>query len=63
MKNSRTCYICNVNVHRASYVKLLRRKKHLENIKQKVLKMPEWFIEEEQAPLKRKIQKYIALNL
>ena len=57
MENSRTCYICNVNVHRASYVKHLRSKKHLENKKQKVLKIPEWLIEEEQAPLKRKKQK------
>ena len=30
MENSRTCEICNVNVHRASYVKHLRSKKHLE---------------------------------
>ena len=31
MKNSRTCEICNVDVHRASFVKHLKRKKHLEN--------------------------------
>ena len=34
MENSRTCEICNMNVHRASYVKHLRSKKTLENIKQ-----------------------------
>ena len=32
---SRKCEICNVDVHKASYVKYLRSKKHLENIKQK----------------------------
>ena len=26
MENSRTCEVCNVNVHRASFVKQLRRK-------------------------------------
>ena len=29
MENSRTCEICNVNVHRASMQKQLRSKKHL----------------------------------
>ena len=28
--NSRKCDICNIDVHRASYVKHLRSKKHLE---------------------------------
>ena len=32
MENSRTCGICNVNVHRASYAKHLRSEKHLENL-------------------------------
>ena len=32
--NSRKCEICNVDVQRASYVKHLRSKKHLENLKQ-----------------------------
>ena len=31
MENSRICEICNVNVHRASYAKHLRSRKHLEN--------------------------------
>ena len=30
MENSRTCEICNVDVHRASFAKHLRSKKHLE---------------------------------
>ena len=31
--NSRRCEICNVGVHRASYIKHLRIKKHIENMK------------------------------
>ena len=31
--NSRTCDICNVDVHRASYDKHLRSTIHLENLK------------------------------
>ena len=31
--NSRKCEIFNVDVHRASYIKHLRSKKHRENIK------------------------------
>ena len=33
--NSRKCEICNVDVHRATYVKDLRSKKHIENQKKK----------------------------
>ena len=29
--NSRQCELCSVDVHRASFVKHLRSKKHLEN--------------------------------
>ena len=57
MENSRTCEICNVNVQRASYVKQLRSKKHLENTKQNELIRPEWLFKEEQTPIKKKIQK------
>ena len=32
MANSHTCEICNVNVHRASFAKHLKTKKHLENV-------------------------------
>ena len=28
--NSRKCEICNIDVHRASYVKHLRSKKHIK---------------------------------
>ena len=35
MNNSRICDICNVNVHRASFAKHLRSKKHLENVEKK----------------------------
>ena len=57
MENSRTCEICNVNVHRASFVKHLRSKKHLGNIKQNEMIIPEWFFKEERSPSKKKIQK------
>ena len=40
--NSRQCDICNVDVHRASYTKHLRRKMHLENL----MIIPEWLFQE-----------------
>ena len=46
--NSRRCEICNVDVHRASYAKHLRSKKHIENI------IPEWLFQE---PVENKINK------
>ena len=57
MENSRTCEVCNVNVHRASFVKHLRSKKHLENMIQNEMIIPEWFFKEEKTPIKKKIQK------
>ena len=57
MENSRTCEICNVNVHGASFVKHLRSKKHIEDTKQNEMIIPEWFLKEEQTPIKKKIQK------
>ena len=57
MENSRTCEVCNVNVHRASLVKHLRSKKHLENMIQNEMIIPEWFFKEEKSPIKKKIQK------
>ena len=57
MENSRTCDICNVDVHRASMQKHLRSKKHLENMKQNEMIIPEWFFKEEKTPIKKKIQK------
>ena len=44
--NSRKCEICNMVVHRALYVKHLRSKKHIENIKQKEMIIPEWLFSE-----------------
>ena len=44
--NSRRCDICNVNVQRASYVKHLRSKTHLENIKQNEMIIPDWLFQE-----------------
>ena len=52
--NSRKCEICNVDVHRASYIKHLRSKKHIENIKRNEMIIPEWLSQE---PLENKIYK------
>ena len=41
MENSRSCAICNVNVHRASFVKNLRSKTHPEDKKQNEMIIPE----------------------
>ena len=57
MGNSRTCEICNVNVHRASMQKHLRSKKDLENLKQNEMIRPEWSFKEERSPIRKKIQK------
>ena len=57
MENSRTCEICNVVVHRASMQKHLRSKKHLENIKQKEMIIPEWLFKEKRSAIKKKTQK------
>ena len=62
MENSRTYGICNVNVHRASFVKHLRSKKHLENIEQNEMIIPDWLFKEEQTPIKKKYKKYITLK-
>ena len=57
MENSRTCEVCNVNVHRASFGKHLRSKKRIENIEQNEMIIPDWFFKEERSPIKKKIQK------
>ena len=57
MENSRTCDVCNVNVHRASLAKHLRSKKHLENVEKNEMIIPDWFFKEEKTPVKKKIQK------
>ena len=56
MENSRTCDLCNGNVHRASFVRHLRIKKHLENIIKNEMIIPEWLFKEEQAPIKKQIK-------
>ena len=50
--NSRKCEICNVDVQRASYMKHLRSKKHIENMKQNEMIIPEWLFQE---PVENKI--------
>ena len=57
MENSRTCEVCKVDVHRASFVKHLRSRKHLESIRQNEMIIPEWLFKQEQTPIKKKIQK------
>ena len=57
MENRRTCDICNIDVHRASFVKHLRSKKHIENVEQNGMVIPEWLFKEERTPIKKKIQK------
>ena len=43
--NSLRCDVCNFDVHRASYVKHLKSKKHLENEKQNGMIIPDWFFQ------------------
>ena len=57
MENNHTCNVCNVNIHRASFAKHLRSKKHLENVDQNEMILPEWFFKEENSPIKKKIRK------
>ena len=52
--NSRECDVCNIDVHRASYVKHMRSKNHLENIKQNEMIIPEGFFRE---PIENKFKK------
>ena len=52
--NSRKCEICNVDVHRASYIKHLRSKKHMEKIKRNEMIIPEGLFQE---PVENKINK------
>ena len=52
--NSRKYDVCNVDVHKASYVKHLRSKKHLENAKQNEMIIPDWLFKE---PFEKKINK------
>ena len=44
--NSRKCEICNVDVHRASYMKHMRSKKQIEKMKQNEMIIPKWLFQE-----------------
>ena len=57
--NSRKRDICNVDVHRASYMKHSRGKKHLENIKQNEMIIPQWLFKE---PIENKIRRFYNLK-
>ena len=59
MENSHTCEVCDVNVHRASFVKHLKSKKHLERLEQNEMIVPDWLFKKERSPIKKKIQKGI----
>ena len=53
--NSRKCDVCNINnIHRASYVKYLKSKKHIENMKQNEMIIPEWLFKD---PIENEIKK------
>ena len=52
--NSRKCENCNIEIPTASYIKHLRSKKHLENLKQNEMIIPEWLFQE---PVENKIKK------
>ena len=44
--NSHKHGICNIDVHRASYMEHLRSRKQLENEQQNELVLPEWLFKE-----------------
>ena len=44
--NRRKCEICDVETHRASFAKHMKSKKHLENVKQNEMMIPDWFFQE-----------------
>ena len=48
------CEFCNIDIHKASYNKHLKSKKHLENITQNEMIIPEWLFKE---PIENKIEK------
>ena len=52
--NSRRCDICDIDVHRASFAKHNRSKKHIENIKKEEMIIPEWLFKE---PIENRIKK------
>ena len=52
--NSRRCEVCNFDIHKASYIKPLRSKKHFEKIKKNEMIIPEWLFQE---PVENKVNK------
>ena len=62
MENSRTCEVCNVNVHRASFVKHLRSKNYLEKTEQNEKSVPDWLFKGERSLFKKRYKSYITLN-
>ena len=61
-ENSRTCEVCNVIVHRASFVKHLRSKKHLKKIEESEMIIPDWLFKYSDLLLRKRCKKYIILN-
>ena len=59
MENNRRCDIRNIDVHQASYAKHMRSKKHLDNLGQYDIIIPEWLFKEEllRIPLKKSFKK------
>ena len=62
MENSRTCEVCFVNVHKASFVKHLRSQKHSENTEQNEMIIPDWLFKEKRSPIKKGYKTYITLK-
>ena len=46
IENSYRCDVCNIDFHRASSAKHLRRKRHLENKKQNDMIITDWLLQE-----------------
>ena len=51
--NSRKCEVCVIDDHGEFYVKHLRSKKHLENVKETGMIIPDWLFQE---PIENKIK-------
>ena len=60
--NSRKCEICNVDVHRASCTKHMRSKKHLTNMEQNEMIIPEWLFKEDNENKIKNIYNSISLK-
>ena len=55
--NNRRCDNCSIDVPRASYAKKNKKQRHLENIRQDDIIIPEWLFKEEQEPIRKKNKK------